>query len=158
MRTRLTSPTRKLSQAAGAFVHAHAPWDWWCGFTYAPNLVSQNRALGDLRKWTNVIARRAQAHVTVAFGIETQRRGVVHFHALLSFEGAPALDCSVGRACWSHGDVIVEPYDGDEGGAWYLIKEGSWGTASGCPRHARCRRRSGCVFARKCPPVPVCIS
>lgn len=141
-----------LIQATGKFIATFATWTWWCSFTFKRE-VSLGRAIGDLRRWANRVARRAGCHVTIAYGIERQLRGVVHFHAVVAFsEGT--VPTSWGKSDWWHGIANIEPYDPTRGAAWYLAEENVWGIMLGCPRHPGCRRRGGCVAARKSPPIP----
>lgn len=88
-----------------------------------------------------------------AYALENHGSGLIHIHALVSFEDTCPVTTDQGDDLWSFGLSRVRVFDPSGGGAWYIAKEAKktrerWGLKLGCPRTHRCRRKGGCARAK----------
>jgi len=111
-----------LTEPYGAWI-AGQSWDWWATFTFAvwihPDTAAQkyNRWAVDLQAETGTVMRHARA-------LEYQRRGVVHFHALIW-----GVKRRTSRKGWqekweeiAEGWCAIYPYDRTRHASFYLGK------------------------------------
>ena len=111
-----------LTDPYGAWIVAH-PWDWWATFTFAveihPDLAQQR-----YRVWAEELAEETGLKMQHARALEWQRRGVLHFHALIW-----GVKRSTRRRAWSArweeiggGWAQLRLYDRVKAAAFYLGK------------------------------------
>ena len=112
----------EMREPYGDFLAA-LPWDWWATFTFADEIYPY-RAAQIYIYWAERLAAEVGRPMTHARAMEFQKRGVVHFHALI---------WNVGRrtnryewmATWETmggGISRIFPYDRTQGAAHYLPK------------------------------------
>ena len=110
---------RPLQDAWGAWIERLAPWEWYLTLTFA-EIVHPEQAE---RKWRAFVKRvegkRGRAICWVR-ALEYQRRGVIHFHALLA--GMEFLAYNAVRQLWPWGFSWIEPYQPGRGANFYLGK------------------------------------
>jgi hypothetical protein len=134
--------------AVGRFLYSFGPWCWWVTLTYTTEVRNRRRVEGDVRRWTDSVARLGRRHFYAAIGIEWQVRGALHAHVAL--QGGPATGDPSSIAAltrlWARGLADVEPFENGGGALTYLAKTESWGLLVACPRLAACRRGHGCSW------------
>jgi hypothetical protein len=119
-----------VAEAYGLFLERW-PWSWFTTNTFRTEIHPE--AAGKVwKRWIHLLNReifgsrywsRPQDGVIWARGLEYQRRGVIHFHALLG-----RIPASVRRLAWMDrwnelaGFARIEPYDPSKGARYYLGK------------------------------------
>jgi hypothetical protein len=110
---------RTLQDAWGAWIEQLAAWEWYLTLTFA-EIVHPEQAE---RKWRAFVKRVEGRHgrvVSWVRALEYQRRGVIHFHALLA--GMEFLAYNAARQCWPWGFSWIEAYEPGRGANYYLGK------------------------------------
>jgi hypothetical protein len=98
-------------------------WSWYATLTF-PERIHPEQAGKRWREWTRRMERVAGDDITWARALEWQRRGVVHFHALMYFRRAPP-PYAIAHAAWHNvaaGGSWIQRYDVNRGAAGYLGK------------------------------------
>lgn len=119
------------------FIHVWAefldewPWDWFTTHTFRHEIYPEaankvwNRWIHQLNRHVFGVRYTNRPHdgVTWARGLEYQRRGVIHFHALLG-----RIPSTTRRLDWMDkwtklaGYARIQPYDPTRGARYYLSK------------------------------------
>lgn len=100
------------------------PWDWYATMTFA-ELVHPEQAAKRWRHWVRDLEKREAHRVRWARALEYQRRGVIHYHALVWFGGAPQARRLTAMDRWhelGQGFSRIVTYDPDLGATHYLGK------------------------------------
>jgi len=162
------SDVRSRRQIAGEWIAAKAEWTWWATLTFRGS-VGEAHAMKTLYGFLHGLAHEARRHFRAAWCMESQKRGALHFHALLDlpvttidhgaarlfgdpeeYEFSPTwLEYRWRNTNKAAGNARVQRYDSARAAAFYLVKGGQWDLRVACPRPPSCRRRLGCTFARK---------
>jgi hypothetical protein len=98
-------------------------WSWYVTLTF-PAWIHPERAVKKFGLWTRRMERAVGDDLTWARALELQKRGVVHFHALLYFRRA-SLPYAIAGATWRNlegGRTEIERYNPERGAAAYLGK------------------------------------
>jgi len=106
----------------GRWLNSYA-WSWYVTLTFREH-IHPEQAVKRFREWTRRMERAAGEDVTWARALELQRRGVVHFHALLYWRRA-VLPYAIAGATWRNvadGRTKIERYNPERGAAAYLGK------------------------------------
>lgn len=127
---------------AGDFAESLAPWGYFVTAT-TKRPMSASALAREAQRWADRLALLADEHVRVLFAIEAENCGETHLHALV--ERVPAVTCRDVACEWRVGHCQAKAFQPNVGGAHYVVKDGAWDVLLGCPRHARCKRRGGCV-------------
>jgi hypothetical protein len=126
--------SKQLSSEMADFLRKFEPWGWFVTATFKVE-VSPDFAYRQLKKWIRTLNislygrryRERRRGVTYAVAVEYQKRGVIHFHLLVSadvlklrrmtWEGIWEKQYSV-----TNGFMRIYPYDGRLGAVGYLGK------------------------------------
>jgi hypothetical protein len=147
--------SRRTRVVEMAFVRDVASWDWWVTLTHG-RWVERDRSRSTLRSWLRGVARDLVGdHVTVAWVLEPNRRGVDHAHVLLAVPEGKTLDRAAAEALWRRLDpragftqmVRYRPGKSSDpryGAAAYLSDKTDWNLTVACNRALPCRRK-GCT-------------
>ena len=126
-----------MSTDQDTFTHVWAefldewPWDWFTTHTFRQEIHPEaankvwNRWIHQLNRYVFGVryTNRPYDGVTWARGLEYQRRGVIHFHALLG-----RIPSTTRRLDWMDkwtelaGYARIQPYDSMKGARYYLAK------------------------------------
>ena len=98
-------------------------WQWWATFTFAVE-IHPDQAAQRYRVWADQLAEETGFKMQHARALEWQRRGVLHFHALIW-----GVKRSTRRKTWERnweeiggGWASIWPYDRSKGAVYYLGK------------------------------------
>lgn len=104
-------------------------WDWWCTLTFRtpPTDLAATKLFG---AWTNWLSRKTYGrnyyryHKGVRWvrGREFQKRGAIHYHALLAGVEVPILDAARKWYKLTGETPVIQPYDPSKGAVYYLLK------------------------------------
>jgi len=104
------------------------PWEWFATFTFA-SPVHPEQANKRWARWISAIqwggARTTRGEIVWARATEQQKRGVIHFHAVLGRVAGVGTFWAMRR--WESiagGFARIEPYMPGRGGIFYLVKKG----------------------------------
>jgi len=139
-----------LSDPYGEWVHA-LPWDWWATFTFAV-WIHPDQAGQRYQEWARQLQGETGTTMQHARALEYQKRGVVHFHALIW-----GVNRGTHRKTWERkweeiggGWCAIYPYDRMRAASFYLgkyaVKGGeidhlTFGESRWCPDDVRIRHR-----------------
>ena len=109
---------RRLQDAWGAWIETLARWEWYVTLTFA-ELVHPEAAD---KRWRAFVRQVEGRHRTIRWvrALEYQRRGVIHFHALMA--GLDDLTYNTVRRRWTWGYSWIEAYQPGRGANYYLGK------------------------------------
>lgn len=109
---------RRLADAWGAWLERLASWEWYITLTFA-EIVHPEQAQ---RKWQVFIKRVEGRSLVISWvkALEYQKRGVIHFHALMA--GLEYRSYNSVRALWPWGYSWIRPYERGKGANFYLGK------------------------------------
>jgi hypothetical protein len=108
-----------LGQWLGTF-----PWDWYATMTFAEP-VHPEQAVKRWDRWVRDLERRQAHRVRWARALEYQKRGVIHYHALVWFGGASQAHRLTAMDQWvliGGGFARIVTYDPHLGATHYLGK------------------------------------
>lgn len=107
-------------------------WHWFIGLSFAKP-VHPEQANRRFHRWVRALERAAGSETRWVRSSEQQKRGVLHYHALLRFVKGAALD-KLDAFHWMKrweskggGFARIRPYDDSQNGAYYLAKHVSNG-------------------------------
>lgn len=113
---------RDLWPEYGRFLTTRA-WDWFGTFTFAV-WIHPDQAARRYDRWARQLQKANGGEMEHARAMEWQKRGVVHFHALIS-----NVSKDIARAAWmtewediGQGFARIYDYNPDQGAAYYLGK------------------------------------
>jgi len=99
------------------------PWDWWGTFTFA-EWIHPEWAVQRYEKWATALHQETGTRMTHVRALEYQKRGVVHFHALIW-----GVNRRTSRKEWAEkwqeiggGWAQLRNYDREKGAVYYLGK------------------------------------
>jgi len=111
-----------LTEPYGAWI-ARLPWDWWATFTFAV-WIHAERAGQKYDVWAAELQEETGNPMRHARALEYQKRGVVHFHALIY-----GVNRRTRRKTWEQrweetgeGWCAIYPYDRARAASFYLGK------------------------------------
>lgn len=131
-----------LREPFGAWLDGF-PWSWFVTLTF-PAVIGPEQAGRAWSRWVRLLEDDARHALRWARALEYQKRGVIHFHALL-WPLAREVQYATARARWSEaggGFSWIQPYEHHRGAAHYLGKyivkggEVDYGGKWWNPRHA----------------------
>jgi hypothetical protein len=110
---------RSLQDAWAVWIERLARWEWYMTLTFAESVHPEAAE----KRWGAFVRRVNGRHgraIAWVRALEYQRRGVIHFHALLA--GMEFLAYNTVRQLWPWGFSWIEPYQPGRGAHYYLGK------------------------------------
>jgi NitT/TauT family transport system substrate-binding protein len=110
---------RSLGDAWGAWIERLAAWEWYLTLTFV-EIVHPEAADKRWRAFVRQVEGKRGRQIAWVRALEYQRRGVIHFHALLA--GMEFLAYNAVRRLWPWGFSWIRPYEPGRGANFYLGK------------------------------------
>lgn len=100
------------------------PWNWYATMTFA-DTIHPEQAARRWARWVRDLEERQRQRIRWARALEYQKRGVIHYHALVWFGGADEARRLTGMDRWEEigaGYARIVQYDSALGATHYLGK------------------------------------